>query len=37
MVITISYSGTMTSDDEIKFTRVVGDFGTEEIVAKRKK
>jgi hypothetical protein len=37
MVITISYSGTMTSEDEIKFTRVVGEFATEEIVAVRKK
>ena len=37
MTILIKYSGQMTSDDEIKFARVIGDFGTDEIVAKRVK
>jgi hypothetical protein len=32
--ITISYSGTLTGD-ELKLTRNVGDFGTEELTAKR--
>lgn len=32
--ITISYSGTL-SDSEIKLSRVVGDFGTEQLTAKR--
>jgi hypothetical protein len=32
----ITYTGTIAGD-EIKFTRKVGDFGTEELVAKRKK
>jgi hypothetical protein len=32
----ISYTGTIAGD-EIKFTRKVGDFATEELVAKRKK
>jgi len=31
----IEYTGKMTGDNEIKFTRKVGDFATEEIVAKR--
>lgn len=31
----IEYTGKLTGDDEIKFTRKVGDFATEEIVAKR--
>ena len=30
----ITYSGTMTGD-EIKFVRVVGDFGTNELTARR--
>ncbi|MGD8896776.1 MAG: hypothetical protein PVJ73_12140 [Acidobacteriota bacterium] len=34
--IPISYTGTIAGD-EIKFTRNVGEFATEEIVAKRKK
>lgn len=34
--ITIKYTGKL-SEDEIKFTRQVGTFATEEIVAKRKK
>ena len=32
----ITYTGTIVGD-EIKFTRKVGDFATEELVAKRKK
>ncbi len=32
--ITITYSGTL-SGDEIKLTRTVGDFGTEQLTAKR--
>ena len=32
--ITIKYSGTLVGD-ELKLTRVVGDFGTEELTAKR--
>jgi len=31
----ITYKGTMVSDDEIRFTRMVGEFATEELVAKR--
>jgi hypothetical protein len=34
--VAISYTGTIAGD-EIKFTRKVGDFATEELVAKRKK
>ena len=37
MEIRIDYSGTITSADEIKFTRKVGDVATEELVAKRAK
>ena len=37
MDIRITYSGTLTSADEIKFTRNVADFATEELVAKRVK
>jgi hypothetical protein len=37
MVIPISYTGQIVSDDEIKFTRKVADFATEELVAKRAK
>lgn len=32
--LTISYSGTLAGD-ELKLTRVVGDFGTEQLTAKR--
>jgi hypothetical protein len=32
--ITITYSGTLTGD-ELKLTRVVGDFGSEQLTAKR--
>ena len=31
----IEYTGKVTGDNEIKFTRKVGDFATEEIVARR--
>jgi hypothetical protein len=31
----IEYTGKLAGDDEIHFTRKVGDFATEEIVAKR--
>ena len=37
MDIRIQYTGTMTSADEIKFTRQVAEFATEELVAKRVK
>jgi hypothetical protein len=37
MEIRIAYTGKVTSADEIKFTRQVADFATEEIVAKRVK
>lgn len=37
MEIRITYTGTLTSADEIKFTRNVADFATEELVAKRVK
>jgi len=37
MELRITYSGTIVSNDEIKFTRKVGDFATEELVAKRAK
>ena len=37
MPIRITYSGTMTSADEIAFTRNVADFVTEKLVAKRAK
>jgi hypothetical protein len=33
----ITCSGQITADDEIKFTRQVGDFATEQLVAKRTK
>ena len=33
--VSIEYTGKMTGDNEIKFTRKVGDFATEEVVAKR--
>ncbi len=35
--IQITYTGRVTSNDEIKFTRQVAEFATEEIVAKRVK
>jgi hypothetical protein len=35
--IRIDYKGKIVSADEIKFTRQVGDFATEELVAKRAK
>jgi hypothetical protein len=37
MDIRITYTGTVVSADEIKFTRNVADFATEELVAKRVK
>ncbi|HEY2433148.1 MAG TPA: hypothetical protein VGI12_10790 [Vicinamibacterales bacterium] len=37
MDIEITYTGTIVSADEIKFTRQVGEFATEELVAKRAK
>ena len=35
--IRIEYTGTIVSADEIKFTRKVADFATEDLVAKRSK
>ena len=35
--IQITYTGRITSNDEIKFTRQVAEFATEEIIAKRAK
>ena len=37
MEVKITYTGTIVSADEIKFTRNVADFATEELVAKRAK
>ena len=37
MELRIAYTGKIVSDDEIKFTRNVADFATEELVAKRAK
>jgi hypothetical protein len=37
MEVRISYTGSIVSADEIKFTRNVADFATEELVAKRVK
>jgi hypothetical protein len=37
MPLRITYSGAMTSADEIKFTRNVADIANEELVAKRVK
>jgi hypothetical protein len=37
MQIRIQYTGKVVSNDEIKFTRQVADFATEELVAKRVK
>ena len=36
MPIVITYKGTIKSDNEIAFTRMVGDFASEELVAHRK-
>ena len=35
MDIPVDYTGEIVSADEIKFTRQVGEFATEEFVAKR--
>ena len=37
MEIRITYTGKVVSADEIKFSREVADFATEELVAKRVK
>jgi opacity protein-like surface antigen len=37
MELRITYTGKIVSNDEIKFTRNVADFATEELVAKRAK
>lgn len=37
MAIEIAYTGQIVSADEIRFSRNVGDFATEELVAKRQK
>ncbi len=37
MAIEVSYTGQIVSADEIRFTRTVGEFATEELVAKRAK
>ncbi len=37
MEMKVEYTGKIVSADEIKFTRKVGDFATEELVAKRAK
>jgi hypothetical protein len=37
MAIEIAYTGQIVSADEIKFTRTVGEFATEELVARRSK
>ena len=37
MEIRVEYTGKFTNDDELKLTRKVGDFATEELVAKRVK
>ena len=37
MEIAITYTGTIASADELKLTRQVGEFATEELVAKRVK
>ncbi len=37
MPIRIEYTGTVSSNDEIKFTRKVADFATEDFVARRSK
>ena len=35
MDLVITYKGELVSDDEIRFTRMVGEFATEEFVARR--
>ena len=37
MELRIEYTGTVTSNDEIKFSRKIADFATEELIAKRSK
>jgi hypothetical protein len=37
MEVRITYTGQVASADEIKFTRQVAEFATEELVAKRVK
>ena len=37
MALKINYTGKIISDNEISFTRKVGDFGTEQLSAKRVK
>ena len=37
MPIRIEYTGTITNDNEIAFTRKVADFGSEDLVARRSK
>lgn len=37
MEVRIEYTGKFTNDDELKLTRKVGDFATEELIAKRVK
>lgn len=37
MALKIDYTGKIVSDEEISFTRKVGDFGTEQLTAKRVK
>ena len=37
MSIEVAYTGQIVSADEIKFSRAVGEFATEELVAKRSK
>jgi hypothetical protein len=37
VTIVITYNGTIVSPDEIRFTRQVGEFATEELVARRVK
>jgi len=34
--INVTFTGKISSDNEIKFTRAVGDFGSTEATAKRK-
>jgi hypothetical protein len=36
MELVISYKGALNADGEIEFTRMVGEFATEELVARRK-
>jgi hypothetical protein len=37
MELRIEYTGTVTSNDEIKFTRKIADFASEDLIAKRSK